>query len=131
MDRIRVSIIIIFSALGPLTACSGEQQLACEDDPRWLTRWEQCDGYLHNATAAQWRRASEPNRLKTSGDFVAALMTPAQVRAETGGEVGELLGRASAFERCISSSVDDEALDDVAISEIAATCAVMLGYSDR
>lgn len=78
-------------------------------------------GTLHRRTVGEWRTATYENRLATSADFVMTVGDYSSLPSD-------LRSRAQAFESCITGAVSDGNVDDKAVSEIAATCAVLLGY---
>ena len=77
-------------------------------------------GTLHQSSAAQWKSASAANRLATSADF-ASRIRPSRSMAD-------LKVRAFELETCISEAVDDPRLDIMRIPDVAASCAILLGY---
>ena len=78
-------------------------------------------GTLHRRTVREWRAATYENRLATSADFVMTLGRYQSLPPD-------LRQRAEGFEKCISEAVEDGSVDDRAVSEIGATCGVLLGY---
>lgn len=78
-------------------------------------------GTLHATTVREWRTATDENRLATSADFV---MTLGQYQALP----PDLRQRAEGFAKCISEAVEGGSVDDRPVSEIGATCGVLLGY---
>jgi tetratricopeptide (TPR) repeat protein len=78
-------------------------------------------GTLHEKTVAEWRTASAGDRLATSADFV---MTVGKYQTLP----SDLRKRAADLQTCISEAVAGGQVDHQNVSEIAATCAVLMGY---
>jgi len=77
-------------------------------------------GTLHKATAGTWQKASSRNQLATAGDFVAG--------AKAANNMSQLKKRATAVQRCISSTTSEPQLSDLKVSELSALCIIRLGY---
>ena len=76
-------------------------------------------GTLHRATVADWRAASDRNRLATAADFATTILQPNSVE--------EIAGPAREMESCITLAVDS-APGTMRVSEIGAVCAVLMGW---
>jgi len=79
-------------------------------------------GNLHQKTLAEWAIAGYSNRLATAGDFTASMME-GQVSS-----MSEVKRLATKLERCISETAREKTAGSVAVSEVAATCAVLMGW---
>lgn len=78
-------------------------------------------GTLHAESVAAWRGATDMNRLATSADIVMKVGGYTSIPSD-------LKSRAADMQSCISEAVADGSVDQMKVSEIAAACAVMLGY---
>ena len=87
--------------------------------PSMAKEWYE-GGTLHKATGGEWQRATEPNRLATSADFVAA--------AKAASDMKQLRKRAEAVKSCVTEATDDPDLYSLKVSEVAASCIILLGY---
>jgi len=86
-------------------------------------------GSLHQGTAGEWHKASYKNRLATSGDFITAT-TPEHLKNKLfQNDMAGIKSRAIALEKCISSATNDPKLYSMRISEIAASCLILLGFN--
>lgn len=79
---------------------------------------------LHKANVVEWRKAPEWNRLATSGDYAAKVLEGRFSSME------ELKKKASELSTCISESVT-EARGEQVVSEVAAACVILMGWSRR
>ena len=80
-------------------------------------------GTIHKGTIAQWKEASDRNKLATCGDWVAVGNNPVS-------DMALLKMRADSLKRCVDQIADgqDEKSDEDAISEIATICILTFGY---
>lgn len=78
-------------------------------------------GNLHDKTVKDWRAATYENRLATCSDFVITLGNYEEIPPD-------LKPRAVALEKAIFIAVGGGDVDSKNVAEIAATCAVLLGY---
>ena len=83
-------------------------------------------GTLHNRTMAEWSRASYRDRLATSADFFA---TSIDSRSEPPRHPDRFRGEAIELEVCISETHAEGITDSQRVSEIAAACLILLGYT--
>lgn len=86
-----------------------------KEEPAWYD-----GGDLHRATLAEWIAATEHNRLATAGDFVAKLSKL--------DDLEKLRTMAERLMACLdeASAGAGKENDDKAVSEIAATCYILL-----
>lgn len=79
-------------------------------------------GTLHKATIADWRVATETNKLATCSDFVA------KIRKDKGIAFDESEIKKESYDlmRCIDAAIIDVDVDNWKVSEMAATCLVLL-----
>ena len=87
--------------------------------PAWAGEWYQ-GGTLHRATLSDWRSASYSNRLATAADMAAAT-SKGRLRS-----MAELKKFAKALEICITEVAKARKLGSLKVSEIAASCVVLM-----
>ena len=76
-------------------------------------------GTLHKATIAEWKAATESNRLATCADFVASLEKPSSMDA--------MLDQALALKNCINEATEGiSAADKESVVDIASACTILL-----
>jgi hypothetical protein len=110
-------LTVMFIGISALLACGGGgNPSSTSTTNEWYS-----GGTLHKKTIADWRAATYENRLATCADFVMGLG-----KYET--LPPDLKERATAFEACISDAVAGGSVDHQQVSEIAAVCAVSMGY---
>ena len=80
-------------------------------------------GTLHGAKMSEWSRSPYANRLATSADFVTKLML---VDGMTVPPVNQIRPMAKQFERNISAANKDGIANSLNVSEVAATCWVLM-----
>jgi hypothetical protein len=97
--------------------------LASGADAQWYS-----GGNLSGRTLADWRQATAENRLATSADIVVVAMGQARVIRETGGDFDKLRPFAEAMRTCIDEVAVEESAGTQPVADIAALCAVLLGY---
>ena len=111
-------LIIILALIGGcfyLVSKSGTGP-AAPQPPAWYE-----GGTLHRGMVAQWRSATPRNRLATSADFAAAILKP--------GSLEEIREPARAMMACITAATDSDSVpQNMAVSEIGASCGVLLGW---
>lgn len=78
-------------------------------------------GTLHDKTIGEWRAARYENRLATSADIVVSVGKYRTLPPD-------LKRRATEMEIAISTAADDGGIDHMSVAEIAAGCAVLMGY---
>lgn len=120
--RLHMVLLLITSACTP-----GEEQAAGVVDKATpppsapsssdLT-WYQ-GGTLHQATVADWKQATEHDRLATAADFASSILEPNTVE--------EVREPAEEMKDCLAEAVQG-APDYKNMSELAAVCAVMMGW---
>lgn len=76
-------------------------------------------GDLHRASIGQWRAATYENRLATSADMVANIKQFSSIEA--------MKSAAEELEQCVSKAAEG-AQAEQRVSEVAAACAILLGY---
>ena len=83
-------------------------------------------GTLHKQTMAEWSRASYRNRLATSADFFAGSIDKSGAPPR---HPDQFRGKAVELEQCISEAHIDGITDSQPVSDLAAACLILLGYS--
>lgn len=99
---------------------NSSQSQTSTDNSSQSSKWYQ-GGTLHDKSVEQWKAASYDNRLATSADFAITL-------GEYEAIPQDLKEQARVFESCISEAVKGEVVNDKPVSEVGATCGVLLGY---
>ena len=81
-------------------------------------------GTLHQATIADWKVASDKNKLATSADMMAVVDNTVSM--------DELRTRAESLKKCIDEAVDidETTIDESKVSEVGALCIISLGYGN-
>ena len=85
-----------------------------ENEKKWYE-----GGDLHQASIGQWRAATYENRLATSADMVANIKQFSSIEA--------MKSAAQELEQCVSKAAEG-AQAEQRVSEVAAACALLLGY---
>nr|WP_321361053.1 hypothetical protein [uncultured Hyphomonas sp.] len=83
-------------------------------------------GTLHRATGKQWVVASNADRLATSSDFVAKAFGEKKVRSL--GSINKLKPYAQNVKSCVDETYRAPNSQNLRVSEIAASCLIILGY---
>ena len=118
--------LIIVAIVGSLFASCNSENVSTPSEEIVKTpiveKWY-VGGTLHKGTIAQWKEATDRNKLATCGDWVAVGNNSVSDRTL-------LKMRAESLKRCVDQLADgqDEKSDDDAISEIAAICISTFGY---
>lgn len=117
-----VGITILVGILASNGGGSGgsKSRSAAPPKPPGPSKWYE-GGTLHKVTSQEWHKASYRNRLATSADFIAA--------SKTASNMSELRKRAEELEQCITEGTDGIDLNNLKVSEVAATCTILLGYT--
>lgn len=114
---------LIFSVLILLAACGkSDQPQATTSPPPPNMQWYQ-GGTLHNATIAEWKIATQENRLATSADMIAATLKSEGKQIST---INELFTLASALERCVGEAGDSEQANSQKVAGLAAGCSILM-----
>ena len=81
-------------------------------------------GTLHQAIIADWKVASDKNKLATSADMMATVDNTVSM--------DELRIRAENLNKCIDEAVDidETVIDESKVSEVGALCIIALGYGN-
>lgn len=81
-------------------------------------------GTLHQATVADWKVATDKNKLATSADMMAVVDNTVSM--------DELRIRAESLKKCIDEAVDidEKSIDEGDVSEFSAICVISLGYGN-
>jgi hypothetical protein len=79
-------------------------------------------GTLHRKNGRDWRLATERDRLATSAD-IAAKFFEGQLDS-----MSEMRVYANEMNTCVSETNDDGIADDMRVAEIAAACAILMGW---
>jgi hypothetical protein len=77
-------------------------------------------GDLHRASIGQWKVAAFRNKLATSADMVASLKKFSSME--------EMKSAAVDLEQCISKVAEGAEAERQGVSDVAAACALLLGY---
>lgn len=96
-----------------------------QEIPRTEHRMWYVGGTLHKSSVEEWKRGTPDNRLATSSDFAAAILKGQFASME------ELKYHAEQLEICISGSVKDVKMENQPVGDIAAACAVLMGWKLR
>lgn len=80
-------------------------------------------GTLHKKTMADWRAASDEDRLATAADFVS---NSAASRGTTFRSMDEMKVAAADLERQITAAGEGGDADTLAVAEVAAACMVLM-----
>ena len=120
-------LALIIGGLGWIGSClcGGNDDPSCTPPRRATPKWYE-GGTLHNATAVQWSRASERNRLATAADWAAVALGENRPKS-----VDDLKPYAWDFMVCVDNATADPALVDasgVTLASLAAQCALLMGY---
>ena len=86
-------------------------------------------GNLHTATVSEWNNASNTNKIATASDWVASSAKGKQVFKQTG-DIDSLKPYVHALLNCVNEAAAGEGYENMKIAEIAASCIIMMGYSD-
>lgn len=115
---------LIISLLILLTACgkSDQPQATNSPPPPSSKQWYR-GGTLHNATIAEWKIATQENRLATSADMIAATL---KSEGKQLSNINELFPLASALERCVSEAGDSEQANSQKVADLAAGCSILM-----
>jgi len=89
-------------------------QTSAENEKKWYE-----GGDLHRASIGQWKAATYENRLATSADMVANIKQFSSIEA--------MKSAAEELEQCVSKAAEG-AQAEQQVSEVAAACALLLGY---
>lgn len=81
-------------------------------------------GTLHRATIAQWRVATDDNKLATCSDFIAKIRLDKGIAFNE----SEILAESYALKKCIDAAQKDVDIATWKAVEIASVCLVELGY---
>lgn len=101
------------------TAAPQSSSIQQDNNPRI---WYQ-GGTLHKATGNDWQQASQSNRLATAGDFAAAVLKGKF------NSMDQLKIYANELAICITKATEDGVGGDKKVSEIAAACAIVMGWN--
>jgi len=85
-------------------------------------------GTLHRGTVAEWKAASERNRLATSADFAA--ITWAARRAMLMNELELVRLQAEAIKACIDVAAVDDSFSHYDVAQLGAACIGLLGLNE-
>lgn len=78
-------------------------------------------GTLHKSNIGEWKKATDNNKLATCGDFMATLDDTVSMTV--------LKKRAEELKDCIDTATKGlDSTDNLKVSEVAASCIVLLGY---
>lgn len=80
------------------------------------------NGY-HKATGYEWQKASQSNRLATAGDFAAVVLKGKF------NSMDQLKIYANELAICITKATEDGVGNDKQVAEIAAACAIIMGWN--
>lgn len=81
-------------------------------------------GNLHRSNLATWSSASDQNRLATSADYTTAMLDG----RKDWDSLEEVKVWAKQLQVCIDEVAADRSLGSVSTSEVAASCAIVLGW---
>ena len=84
-------------------------------------------GSLHRATVGQWKMASYSNKLATAADWaITRPFVENQVRKK--GSMDALKPFATQMMNCVDQAADGEGYSNTKVSELAAACALLMGW---
>lgn len=112
--------IVIFSVFAIASSSSDDTTKSSSDE--WYV-----GGTLHKATISEWKSATEKNKLATCADFAASVK---KTNNESyNGDLVSMKNDATQMMNCIDEAVKGDAAENanMKISEVAATCAILLG----
>lgn len=105
------SIYIVFFLVLTLISCGTESS----PDIEWTK-----GGQLHKATAMEWRRATEANKLATCADFCANIKV---AKGEKYQSLTEMKNDATIMMTCIDEALKGNVVSDQEkVSDLAVTC---------
>lgn len=107
---IAIFIIIVIVAIAGGDDNSSSKQTVNQE---WYS-----GGTLHQTTIADWKVASNKNKLATSADMMAAVDNTVSM--------DELRIRAEALKKCI----DETVIDESKVAEVGAMCIILSGYDN-
>jgi hypothetical protein len=112
------------AVLAILAGCSGPQPTSSTSESTASVSIEKKEWYeggnLHRALIGEWKAATYENRLATSADMVANLKKFSSVE--------EMKTAAVELEQCVSKAAEGTQTEQQHVSEVAAACALLLGY---
>lgn len=117
-------LLVGFVLVPQILALAENMEQATAPDRSWSA-----GGTLHDATLTEWDNASLDNQLATAADWALAFPS-VRVALEMRQDPEELRGFASTLRRCVTkaATLDYRPAEPPRTSEIAARCAVVLGW---
>ena len=104
-----------------LTSCGNNNSNKQVKSRTTVNRWYVGET-LHKAKIADWKEATDKNKLATCADFVASVDNDVSMSV--------LKKRAKALKHCINEATRDlESTNEMKVSEVASNCILLLGYS--
>lgn len=100
---------------------ANEFSVSCDTSDMTIEKKWYEGGTLHKAKVADWKKATDRNKLATCADFMAVVDNTVTMT--------ELKKRAIKLKKCIDETIDGlENADQQSISLIAAMCTKAMGY---
>ena len=116
------SVLVVLVVCILLAACGGSEPASPIKTSAPPTKAWYDGGTLHNATAAEWKAATDANRLATSADW-ATVMTGWDTLT-----VARVL--ATDLRLCVNEAVKASPAQQK-VNELAAACAVLMGWESK
>ena len=107
---------------------SGLLSLLIVMTPLWATagKWYQ-GGTLHRATVNEWNNASYSNKLATASDWASSVPN-IKAKVRNSGDMGTLRFYASELVSCVDNAAAGKGYSNMKVSELAASCMILLGW---
>jgi hypothetical protein len=85
------------------------------------------NGTLHNASVADWNRATYRNKLATAADWA---ITRPQIKAKVknSGSIDTLKPFASELVTCVNEAAAGQGYGSMSVAEVAASCMILMGW---
>ncbi len=117
-------LLLLTGCGGPEPASSNAASATLESGttpvPTWTEKKWYEGGNLHQSSIGQWKASTYENRLATSADMVANL--------EKFSSIESMRSAAEEMEQCISKASEGTQVEQQKVSEVAAACALLMGY---
>ncbi len=84
-------------------------------------------GSLHKASVSEWRSAPYGNKLATAGDW-ALINDAIKDKVIKSGSIDTAKPYAAKLAACVSKAAGPSGYDNAKVSELAATCQILLGW---